>query len=176
MHASPLNCFFSPWSVSAMFSTHVMCKKNRDRISTPHNLAMVHPTLVCLPWTINMLWNPHVSAIPKHKTMQQKIKNQCTTYYNTWSSCGASSTMKHDGFQIGICERSLTHKAFNHSTKFSHVCQLMTTQTIGTLVLWKSNAINVNKRYFMSLVPNVASIEISPLWSNWNMAWSCISV
>jgi hypothetical protein len=28
----------------------------------------------------------------------------------------------------------------------------------------------------MSLVPNVASIEISPLWSNWNMAWSCISV
>jgi hypothetical protein len=56
---------------------HMPCvKKNWDRIgSQPHTILpyMVHPTLVCLPWllpwTINMLWNPHVNVVPKHKTI-----------------------------------------------------------------------------------------------------------
>jgi hypothetical protein len=145
-------------------------KKIWDRFLTPHNPTMVHSTSICLPWTINMLQNLHTNIVPKHKTMQQKIKNQCTTYCNAWNSCGASSTMKHDGFQCGICERSSAHKALNHSTKFSHICQFMITQATNTPMWWKSNAINVNRWYFTSLVPNVAFVEISMLWPNWNMA------
>jgi hypothetical protein len=60
-----------------------------------------------------MLWNPHVNVVPKHKTMQQKIKNQCTTYHNAWSSCGASSIMKHDGFDVAYVRKALLIK---HST------------------------------------------------------------
>jgi hypothetical protein len=41
-----------------------------------------------------MSWNPHANIIPKHKTMQQKIKNQCTSYCNAQSFYGASSTKK----------------------------------------------------------------------------------
>jgi len=149
---------FFPWNASAMLSTHAMCKEKLRQDPT-----IVHPTSVCLqwplPWTINMLWNPHANIILRHKTMQQKIKNQCTTYRNAQSSCGASFTMKHDGFQFGICERNFAHMAFNHSTKFSHVCQLVITQATSTHVRWQSNTINVNKWYFTSLVPNVASIE-----------------
>jgi hypothetical protein len=52
-------------------------KKNYDKISTLDNLAMVHPTIMCLPWTINMLHNPHANIIQEHKKMQQKIKRQC---------------------------------------------------------------------------------------------------
>jgi hypothetical protein len=147
-------------------------KKNWHMILTPHNATMVHPTSMCLPWTKNMLWNPHVNVVPKHKTTQQKIKNQCTTYHNARSSCGASFTMKHDGFQFDICEKSFAHKALNHSTKSSHVCQLVITQATSTPMQWKSNVINVNKWYFTSLLPNVASIKISLLWLNWNMAWN----
>jgi hypothetical protein len=139
---------------------------------TPHNPAMVHPTSMCLPWTKNMLWNPNVNIVPKHKATQQKIKNQCTTYRNARSSCGTSFTMKHDGFQFDICKKSFAHKAFNHSNKSSHVCQFVITQAISTLMRWKSNTINVNKWYFTLLLPNVASIKISPLWLNWNMAWN----
>ncbi len=87
-------------------------KKNWDMIWTPHIPAIVHLTLVCLPWIINMFWNPHANVIPKHNIMQQK-KNQCTTYHNAQSSYGASSTMKHDGFQCGICENSFACRALN---------------------------------------------------------------
>jgi len=52
-------------------------KKNYDKISTLDNLAMVHPTIMSLPWTINMLHNPHANIIQEHKKMQQKIKRQC---------------------------------------------------------------------------------------------------
>ncbi len=83
---------------------------------------------------MNMLWNPHVNIIAKHKTMQQKIKNQSTTYHNARSSYGASSTMKHNGFECGICERSFAHMAFNHLTESSHVCRLVITQATGTHV------------------------------------------
>jgi hypothetical protein len=100
--------------VQAPCFQHMPCaKKNWDKILTPHNPTMVHLTSMCLPWTINMLWNPHANVIPKHKTMQQKIKNQCSTYHNAQSSCGASSTMKHDGFQSSICKKSFAHRAFN---------------------------------------------------------------
>ncbi len=141
---------------------HMPCtKKKWDKNSTPHNPTMVHPTSMCLPWplpwTVNMLWNPHANAVPKHKTMQQKNKNQCTTYHNVWSSCGASSTMKHDGFQSSICDKSFAYKALNHSTKSSHVFWLLIIQAIGTPMWWKSNTINVNKWYFTLLMPNVAS-------------------
>jgi hypothetical protein len=60
-----------------------------------------------------MLWNPHVNIVPKHKTTQQKIKNQCTTYHNARSSCGASFTMKHDGFQFDNVRKALP---IRHST------------------------------------------------------------
>jgi hypothetical protein len=80
-----------------------------------------------------MLWNPHVKVIPKHKTMQQKIKNQCTTYRDAQSSYEASSTMKHDCFQFNICEKSFAPEALNHSAKSSHVCQLMITKQLTPL-------------------------------------------
>jgi hypothetical protein len=105
---------------------HMPCaKKNWDKISTPHNLTMVHPTSMCLPWplpwTINILWNPHANVILKHKTMQQKNKNKCTTCCNAQSSSGASSTMKHDGLQFGICKRSFPCRALDHSTVFTYL-------------------------------------------------------
>jgi hypothetical protein len=105
--------------------------------------------------------------------MQQKIKNQCITYRNVQSFDGASSTMKHDGFgfQCGICNRSFAHMAFNHSTKSSHLCQFMITQATNTSMWWKSNTINVNRWYFISIVPNVASIKINLLWLNQSMAY-----
>jgi hypothetical protein len=127
------------------------------------------PNINVLTMNNKYVTNPHANIVPKHKTMQQKIKNQCITYCNAWNSCGASPIMKHDGFQCGICERSFAHRALNHSIKFSHICQLVITQAIHTHVWWKSNAINVNRWYFTSLVPNMASIEISPLWPNWNI-------
>jgi hypothetical protein len=117
---------------------HMPCvEKNWDMISTPHNTTMVHPTSMCLPWIIYILWNPHANIVLKHKTMQQKIT------YNAQSSCGASSTMKHDGFRCGICDRNFACKALNHSTKSSHVCRLTITQITSTFVWWKSNTINV---------------------------------
>jgi hypothetical protein len=79
-------------------------------------------------------------------------------------------------FKFGICERSFTCMAFNYSTKFSHVCRFVITQTTGTSIWWKSNAINANKWYSTLFVPNMASIEISPLWLNWSMAWNCVGV
>jgi len=38
-------------------------------------------------------------------------------------------------------------------------------QAKRTHVWWSSNPINVNRWNFMSFVPNVASIEMAPLWS-----------
>jgi len=62
---------------------HMSCaKKNSNKISTLHSPAMVHLTSMWLPWTINMLWDPHANIVPKHKIIQQKIQNQCTTYCN----------------------------------------------------------------------------------------------
>ncbi len=162
------NCTPHLWMFDFLHGAQVPCfqhmpcaKKIWDMISIPYNPAMVHPTLVCLPWTINILWNPCAKVVPKHKTMQQIFFKKCTTYCNVRSSCGASFTMKHDGFQCGICKRSFAHMAFNHSTKSSHICQLTITQTTGTFLWWKSNAFNVNKWYFTFLVPNVGSIKIS---------------
>jgi hypothetical protein len=52
-------------------------KKNYDKISTPHNLAMVHPTTLCLPWTINMLRNARANIIQKK---DNATKNKKTMY------------------------------------------------------------------------------------------------
>jgi len=79
-----------------------------------------------------MLRNPCANIIQKRKTMQQKIKKQCTTYPNAQSSYGASSSMNYNGFQCGICERSFVRMAPNHSTKSLHVCRLVMIQTTST--------------------------------------------
>ncbi len=34
----------------------------------------------------------------------------------------------------------------------------------------------MNRWYFTSLVQNVASMERTPLWPNWSMAWNCVGV
>jgi hypothetical protein len=143
-------------------------KKKYDKILAPHNLAMVHPTLMCLPWTINMLHNPHANirqCNKKKKTMQQKK----TMYPNVQSSSGASFLMNYDGFQSGICKRSFVRMAPNHSTKSLHVYWLVMIQTTSTFVQWKMNATNVNMWYFTSLVPNMASIKITSC--DWIGAW-----
>ncbi len=101
------NCTPHLWMFDFLHGAQVPCfqhmpcaKKIWDMISIPYNPAMVHPTLVCLPWTINILWNPCAKVVPKHKTMQQNFLKKCTTYCNVRSSCGASFTMKHDGFPM----------------------------------------------------------------------------
>jgi hypothetical protein len=74
--------------------------------------------------------------------------------------------MKHDGFHFNFFATSLIHNGINHSTKSLQVCRLVMTQAFGTLVQWNSNAINVKSWYFTSVVPNVASIQITLLSSN----------
>ncbi len=121
-----------------MLSTHAMHKEKSGHDFNPtqsyHGTPNINVLTMALTMNNKYVMESHASVIPKHKTMQQKIKNQCTTYYNARSSYGASSIMKHDGFQFGICKRSFARKAFNHSTKFSHVCRLVITQTIGAHV------------------------------------------
>jgi hypothetical protein len=70
----------------------------------------------------------------------------------------------------------LVQNGINHSNKSLQVCMLVMTQATGTLKQWNSNAINVKRWYFTSVVPNVASIQITLLSSNQSMALNCISV
>ncbi len=78
LHAWPLNPWFFPWNISAMLSTHEMCKEKLkhdfDPTQSCHGTPNINVLTMALPWTINMLWNAHANIIPKYKIMQQKIK------------------------------------------------------------------------------------------------------
>ncbi len=91
------------------------------------------------------------------------------TNHNAFNSWGASSMEKHDGFQYGMCDNILSFNGFNHLIKFWTICLLIMIQAKRTLVRWSSNLIKVNRWNFMSFVPNVASIEMAPLWPYDNM-------
>ncbi len=99
------------------------------------------------------------------------------TNHNAFNSSGASLTRKHDGFQCGMCDNILSFNGFNHLIKSWTVCLLVMIQAKGTPVRWSSNPIKVNRWNFMSFVPNVASIEMAPLWpydsmdSHWVGVW-----
>jgi len=84
---------------------------------------------------------------------------------------------KHDGFQCGICDNILYFNGFNHSIKSWIIYLLVMIHAKGTHVRWSSNPIKMNRWNFMSFVPNVASIEMAPLWpydnldSHWIGVW-----
>ncbi len=78
-----------------------------------------------------------------------------------WWSC----ILKHNGFQLGLFATSFACNGIHHYTKSSQVCQLvMMTHAIRTSVQWRSNAINVKKWYFTSLVPNLTSMDLIGTW------------
>jgi hypothetical protein len=75
------------------------------------------------------------------------------------------------------CVIVLFFNGFNHSIKCSIVYLLVMIHTKKTLMWWSSNPIKVNKWNFMSFVPSVASIKMTPLWpydrmdSHWVSEW-----
>jgi hypothetical protein len=66
----------------------------------------------------------------------ENIPRHNKTHHNAHNSYGASSTMKHDGFHLGLFATSFARNGINHSTKSSQVCWLVMTQAMGTLVQW----------------------------------------
>ncbi len=76
-----------------------------------------------------------------------------------------------------MCDKILSFNGFNHSIKSSTVCLFVMIHTKGTFVRWSSNPIKANRCIFMLFVPNVASIEMAPLWpydsmdSHWVDVW-----
>ncbi len=111
-----------------------------------------------------------------HKSLK-KVKWKFT-HCNACNFCGASSTMKHEGFHLRLFFRSFVFKKISHSTKSSHVWQLVMIHATNTLMRCASNTINVNKCYFTSMVWKVASIEIAPLSLNETMAcnWNGVCI
>jgi hypothetical protein len=81
-------------------------------------------------------------------------------HHNACNSCGASSTMKHEGCHLRLFLKSFVFKGVNHSTKPLHVWWLVMIHATDTPMGCASNTINVNKWNFTSLVPKVASIEL----------------
>ncbi len=71
-------------------------------------------------------------------------------YPNAFNSCGASSIMKQDGFQLGMHDNIFGFKGFNHSSKSLTIFQLIIIHVKGTPVWCASNTIKVNKWNFMS--------------------------
>ncbi len=66
----------------------------------------------------------------------ENIPRHSITHHNAYNSYGTSSTMKHDGFHLGLFATSFAHNEINNSTKSSQVCWLVMTQAMGTLVQW----------------------------------------
>jgi hypothetical protein len=64
----------------------------------------------------------------------ENIPRHIIIHHNAHNSYGASSTMKHDGFHLGLFATSFACNGINHSTKSSQVCWLVMTQAMGTLV------------------------------------------
>ncbi len=96
-------------------------------------------------------------------------------WHNAFSSCLASLMMKQ-GFQLCMYDNVFAFKGFNHLNKSSIVHWLVIIHVKGTPMWCTSKPIKMNKWNFMSLVPNVASIEITPLWPHENIDWHWISV
>jgi hypothetical protein len=65
-------------------------------------------------------------------------------------------------------------RGFNHSRKSSTIYWLIIIHARRTFVQSTSIPIKMSKRNFMSLVPNVASIEIILLWPHENINWQWI--
>ncbi len=97
-------------------------------------------------------------------------------YHIAFSSCGALSIMKQDGFQLGMHDNIFDFKGFNHSSKSSTIYWLVMIDAKGAHMRWTSKPIKMNKWNFMSLVPNVACIEITPSWPHENIDWHWIGI
>jgi hypothetical protein len=52
---------------------------------------------------------------------QNKKYSENKTHHNVHNSYGTSSTMKHEGFHLGLFLVSFVFKKINHSTKSLHV-------------------------------------------------------
>jgi hypothetical protein len=72
-----------------MLSTHAMCKEKLGHDFNPIQSCHRTPNVNVL--TMNneyIIESPYENVVPKHKTMQQNNKNQCTTYRNVWIPMG----------------------------------------------------------------------------------------
>ncbi len=114
----------------------------------------------------------HIKTLENTQERWREFKIHCSAH----NSCGASSTMKQEGFHLDMGDKCFALCAFNHSTKSSHFCQLVMIQAIGILVWCASKSINVSTWNFTWLVPNVASIKITPLWPHKIIDCNCMGV
>jgi hypothetical protein len=100
---------------------HMPCaKKNWDKILVPHNDAMVHPTLMCLPCIINLLHNPHANIIHKHNIMQPKKNLRLTPMFGVPMGCHLQRNIVI--FNVAYARRTFSSK---HPTTPPNLCILV---------------------------------------------------
>ncbi len=93
---------------------------------------------------------------------------------NAFSSYGALSIIKQEDFQFTMNDNIFAFRGLNHSRKSSTIYWLIIIHARRTFVQSTSIPIKMNKRNFMSLVPDVASIEIILLWPHESINWHWI--